>query len=392
MKIQWIAIRVIQEIVRDRRTLAFFLVVPLIVMALVYYALIEDEIARLGVVTRGAARLFEMDLVNTLGEEDNIEVVPLDIPDNEADPEKLRAMIQEKLLNREVEGVLYMDQQLLTDRFDGSKGTLHLYLEGSRPTLNATVMSAVAASMDDLASSLPVVIDGSCSALCANSVNMKPMDLEKHYLYGSEDFRLIDFFLPVFPPFFVFFFTFIISTISFQRERMRGTLERLMIAPVSFTQVILGYIGGFFIFSGLQAAIVLTFIISLLGFAVTGSQLAAIVFLTIIMMLIALIMGLAASYLAANEFQAIQFIPLVILPQIFLSDIIWNIEGFPRVFQWLSFILPLTHANKAMRNVLLKNQSVWQSWPQLVVLGGFFLAFLLLLQISARRFRTTGSG
>ena len=390
MKIHWITLRVIQEIVRDRRTLAFFLIVPLVVMSLVYYALTEDEIARIGVVSRGGMRLFELDLVNTLEEEDNIEVVVLDIPDEETDSTRLENMIKKLLINREVEGILYMGEQLLIDRFGGKEGTLHVYVEGSRPTMTASVFGAIASSMDDLASSMPVVIDASCSSFCANSINIKPMNLEKHYMYGSEDYRLIDFFLPVFPPFFVFFFTFIISTITFQRERVRGTLERLMIAPISFSQVILGYIGGFFMFCGLQAAIVLTFIISLLGFPITISQLMAIILLTVVMMLISLVIGLFASFMASNEFQALQFIPLVILPQIFLSDLIWNIEGFPRVFQWISMFLPLTHANAAMRDVLLKNQSLWQSWPQLMALSAFFFAFLVFLLLAARRFRTAG--
>jgi len=387
MKMRWIALRVIQEIVRDRRTLAFFFLVPSVVMSLLYYALIEDEIARIGIVARGNMRLFELDLISTLEEEDYIEVVPLDIPDEEIDRDILVKQIKEHLVQKKAEGILYLGEQLLIDRFDGKPGTLDLYVEGSRPTLTATVLNAVASSLDDLAAAMPVVIDESCSALCANSVNSQPLDLEKHYLYGSEDYRVIDFFLPVLSPFFIFFFTFIISTITFQRERVRGTLERLLIAPVSFAQIVLGYVGGFFIFSTAQAVIILTFIISLLGFAISWSQLLSIVGVTIIMLLISLILGLLASFLAANEFQAIQFIPLVILPQVFLSDLIWNIESFPSVFQWISLLLPLTHANAAMRNVLLKNQSLWQSWPQLAGLSVFFAVFLLLLVFAARRFR-----
>lgn len=251
MVARWIAWRIIREILRDRRTLAFFFLVPLIVMSLIYYALQEDETARLGVVSRGVMRLFEADLMLTLEEED-IELVSLDIPDEEIDPERLEQMIWTQLRTGQAEGILFLGEQLLEERFDGKRGRIDFYLEGSRPTLTASVVESVASVMDDLASSLPVVIDSSCSAFCANSVNIKPLDLEEHYLYGSEDYRLIDFFLPVFPPFFVFFFTFLISTITFQRERVRGTLERLLIAPVSFTQIVLGYVGGFIIFSGCQ--------------------------------------------------------------------------------------------------------------------------------------------
>jgi len=369
---------------RDRRTLAFFFLVPLLVMSLIYYALQEDETARLGVVSRGVMRLFEADLMMTLEEED-IELVSLDIPDEEVDPELLEKLIWAELRDGHAEGILFLGEQLLEERFDGKRGRIDFYLEGSRPTLTASVVESVASAMDDLAASLPVVIDSSCSAFCANSVNIKPLDLEEHFLYGSEDYRLIDFFLPVFPPFFVFFFTFLITTITFQRERLRGTLERLLIAPMSFAQIVMGYIGGFIIFSGCQAVIILTFILTLMSFKITLSQVGAITILTLLMLLISLVLGLLASFLAANEFQAVQFIPLVILPQIFLSDMIWSIDSFPVFFQWISLALPLTHANVAMRNVLLKQQNLWDSWPQLLTLSGFFLGILLFLVLVSSR-------
>ena len=381
MTVRWIAWRVILEILRDRRTVAFFVLVPIIVMTLIYYAIGEEEQARLGIVTRGAARLFEYNLVLAIEEEENVEIVSLDIPDEETDPENLRRLIQQSLLGGEADGILYMDERLLVDRFDGKRGTLWIYLEGSRPTLSATVLSAISSAMDDLASSLPVVIDATCSAECANSVNNKPMELERVYQFGSEDLRMIDFFLPVLPPFFVFFFTFIISTISFQRERVRGTLERLLVAPVHFHQIVLGYIGGFFIFSTVQSLIVVSFLIALIGFPLHGLQLVGLAVLVVSLMIIALLMGLLASFLAHNEFQAIQFIPMVILPQVFLSDIIWDIRSFPVLFQWISSLLPLTHVNIAMRNVVLKNQPLLDSWPQLLALAIFGIVILGLLMI-----------
>ncbi len=385
MVAHWIAWRIIREILRDRRTLAFFFLVPLVVMSLIYYALLEDEVARLGVISRGVMRLFEADLVKTLEDEEDIRLVELEIDDEETDPEILEIQIREHLVSGKVEGVLYLKESLLIERFDGRRGTLDIYVEGSRPTLTSAVLESVASAMDELAAALPVVIDQTCSAFCANSVNVKPMDLEKHYLYGSDDYRLIDFFLPVFPPFFVFFFTFIISTITFQRERVRGTLERLQIAPVSFTQVVIGYILGFLIFSGCQAAIILFFIFSLLGFPITVYQIATLIVLTLLMMLIALSLGLFASFMAANEFQALQFIPLVVLPQIFLSDMIWSIDSFPVVFQWISLVLPLTHANSMMRNVLLKQQGFLESWPDLLSLCVFIVVFMSLLIFTARK-------
>lgn len=375
----WIALRVILEIVRDRRTLAFFFLVPLVVMSLVYLALIQDETARIAVVARGAARLFVYDLERALEQEQDVVIVPLDIPDDERDPARIRATIQAALRAGQADGVLYFEESLLADRFDGRRGTLHLYLEGSRPTLTGAVASAVGNAADDLAASLPVVIDAGCSAQCANSVNAKPLEIEKVYLYGSEDYRMIDFFLPVLLPFFVFFLTFILSNITFQRERVRGTLERLLIAPLSLPQVVLGYMTGFLLFSVPQAGIVLAYLLALIGFPVGAGQVVDLCVVTMLMLLVALLLGLMVSFAARNEFQAVQFIPLVILPQVFFSDLIWSIDRFPAAFRWFAMFLPLTHANIVTRNVMLKGQHLWESWPHLAAMVAMLLAALLLL-------------
>jgi len=383
--IKWIAWRIIKELLRDRRTIAFLTLVPLVVMTLIYFAVSEDETVEIGVVTRGTARLFDADLIGALEKEDDIRIVSLDIDDNEIDRDKLVNDIEAQIKLRKADAIIYMDQQLLIDRFDNKPGTLHIYVEGSHPTITGAAFGAIADAMDDLASSLPVVIDASCSAMCANSVNSLPMVIEKHYLHGSEDYRQIDYFLPTFAPFFAFFFTFVLATISFQRERVNGTLERLLIAPIRFTTVISGYILGFIIFATVQAIIILTYVIILISFTVTPLQLLGTALVIILMMLIALSLGLLASFVARNEFQAVQFIPLVILPQIFLSDMIWDIRSFPYFFQVLSYPLPLTHANAAMRGLLIENQTILQIWPQLFTLSGFVVVIMFILSLVGRK-------
>ncbi len=383
--IRWIAWRIIREILRDRRTVAFLLLVPFVVMSLIYVAIAEDETVKVGVVARGAMRLFDADLIDAISREDNVVIVQPAIDDDETDSDKLVAQIKEELRQRKADVILYMDERLLNERFDNKPGTLHIYIEGTHPTVTATALGAIANAMDDLSAAMPTVIDADCSAHCANSVNSKPMNTEEHFLFGSDDYRMVDFFLPVFPPFFIFFFTFILSTISFQRERVNGTLERLMVAPIGFGQIIAGYVGGFAIFASVQATIIVSYVLVLVSFSVTLSQIADLAVITVLMMLVGLMLGLLASFLANNEFQAIQFIPLVVLPQIFLSDMIWDIESFPWFFQLLSYPLPLTHANTAMRNVLLKGLPLWQSWPQLLTLLGFALLILFALMTVARR-------
>jgi len=383
--IRWISWRVMRELSRDRRTVAFFFMMPVLVMTLVYLVLAENETARVAVVARGMARLFVYDLERALEQEKDITLVVMDIPDEERDPARLKALIQAALRRGEADGVLYFPEELITERFGGERGTLTLFLEGSRPTRTALVGSAVASASDDLAESLPVVIDAQCSAGCANSVNTKALNIEKDYLYGSEDLRTIDFFLPVLVPFFVFFLTFLLSTITFQRERVRGTLDRLLISPVGLPQVVLGYVLGFFVFALTQAAIVVTYLLALLGFAVSGAQVAQLVLVVLAVMIVALLLGLTVSFAARNEFQAIQFVPLVILPQVFFSDLIWSIETYPAWLRWIAYVMPLTHANMAVRGVLVRGETLWAHWPNLLALGAMFALALLALAVVGRR-------
>jgi len=385
VNIRWIALRIIQEIVRDKRTLALLFVVPIVVMTLIYYALATDEIAKVSVVSRGTARLFDSEIINVLENDDDVELVAIDIPDEETDPDILVELIKKELIAGHVDGVLYMDEQLLLDRFSDKRGTIHIFVEGSKPIITSSVFAAISSAMDDLAAGLPVVIDSSCSAFCADSVNNKTMDMEKHLIYGSDEYRLIDFFLPVFPTFFVFFFTFIISTISFQRERLRGTLERLQAAPIRFYEIVGGYVFGFFIFVTLQSIIIESYIMVLIEFEFSIQQFVSYSVVVILTMLVSLMLGLMASFLAANEFQAIQFIPLFILPQIFLSDMIWSIDSFPKVFKYISYAFPLTYSNKVARDVMIRNKPLIDSWFSLLVLVGFILLILTVMTIIANR-------
>jgi ABC-2 type transport system permease protein len=381
----WVARRVVIEIVRDHRTLAFFFVVPVVVMTLVYYALVADEVARVDIIPRGPSRMFYADLRDALQESEDVEVVSADIPDEESDPAELAAHFRRVLASGEVDGILYIGPELVPDRVELKRGTLHLYVEGTRPSKTALVLSGVKDATDALAEALPTVIDAECSAECAASVNAKPLDVEEHFSHGSSDNEAVDFFLPVLPPFFVFFFTFILSTITFQRERVRGTLERILVAPVSFLQVVGGYVAGFFAFAAVQATVVVAYFLKLTAFPVGLGQLGALAVIIGLSLVIALLLGLLASFVAYNEFQALQFIPLVILPQLFLSDIIWDIQTFPEAFRMISLALPLTYANVASRNILIRGETLAGSLTELLALAAFAVVFFMLLAIVGRR-------
>jgi len=148
------------------------------------------------------------------------------------------------------------------------------------------------------------------------------------------------------------FFGFILTGVSFLRERSQGTLERLMVSPVSRGDLSVGYMLGFLVFATVQSIIILLFTIYALDVQYRGA-LWQIFVMQFLITIGAVNLGIFISTYARNEFQVVQFIPLFILPQIFLSGILWPVEQMPGYLQWVSDFLPLTYAVRGLREIML---------------------------------------
>ena len=180
------------------------------------------------------------------------------------------------------------------------------------------------------------------------------------------------------------FFSFLLTGISFLRERSQGTMERLMASPVSRLDIVVGYLFGFFIFALTQTLIILLFTIYVLGVDYYGDLWQIFVF-QVVVITVAVNLGIFISTFARNEFQMVQFIPLIILPQVFLCGVIWPMEQMPDYLQWLSAILPLTYAVDGLRNIMLTGKSLLDVGFELSVLIGFALIISILAAITLRR-------
>ena len=183
---------------------------------------------------------------------------------------------------------------------------------------------------------------------------------------------------------FVLFFIFILTGVGFLRERAQGTLERLQTTLVGSFDIMLGYMLGFLIFAIVQTAVILVFTIYALRIDYLGSlwEVAAILFLVVT---VAVSLGIFISSFANNEFQVVQFIPIVLAPQIFLSGVIIPVEQMPTLFEWFSVVLPLTYAVDALRETMLRGAELTALWPNLAALGAFSLALLAAAVATLRR-------
>jgi len=180
------------------------------------------------------------------------------------------------------------------------------------------------------------------------------------------------------------FFGFLLTGISFLRERSQGTMERLMASPVSRLDIVIGYLFGFFILALIQTLIILLFTIYVLNVTYHGDLWQIFVF-QIVVIAGAVNLGIFISTFARNEFQMVQFIPLIIIPQVFLCGVIWPVEQMPDYLQWLSTILPLTYAVDGLRSIMLSGESLIDVGFELAVLVGFAIVISIVAAITLRR-------
>ncbi len=183
---------------------------------------------------------------------------------------------------------------------------------------------------------------------------------------------------------FGFFFTFLLTGVSFLRERAQGTLERLLTTPVGRADILVGYLLGFLVFAGIQSLVILLFTIFALQIEYQGA-LWQIFVLLMLLTVVSVNLGIFVSTFARNEFQVVQFIPIVLAPQIFLSGVILPVDQLPGYFQAASDVLPLTYAVDGLKEIMLRGQTLTDIGGELAVLGGFAFVLLVLAAVTVRR-------
>jgi ABC-2 type transport system permease protein len=382
-----VARRVAQGFRRDERTLALMFVVPLVVTALLGWVLSEQKEETVRVVIVNEAGVVGDRLVTALTDaaqdpENDIEIVSTVGTEPEAD-----ALIRDG--TAQIGIVLPGD--LLATVTSGERPTLTVITEGTEPAAEAGRFGTLQGVMADLASNL--VPPGAPAPVVPQ--------IERRTIYLSPDASQADVFAPIFLGLFGYFFVYLLTGISFLRERIGGTLERLLATPVTRGEIVLGYSLGFSIFAALQVVLLTLLILNAvevpaigplpsftigLGVASAGSPYLAFA-VALLLSIGAVNLGIFLSTFARTELQILQFIPLVIVPQILLGGVFWPVDRLPDVLNAIAQVLPLTYAVDALREVMLKGADLSSSAIQLdlAVLAGIALFFVVLASTTIKR-------
>ncbi len=140
---------------------------------------------------------------------------------------------------------------------------------------------------------------------------------------------------------------FLVSSITMLRERSSGTLERLMTLPVGRLDLLAGYAIAFAAVAAVQVLVAAAVSFWLLGLESNGSV-AAIVLLAMLNAVLGVALGLFVSAFAGTEFQAVQFMPIFIMPQILICGLFTPRPAMAPVLEWLSDVLPMSYAYEAL--------------------------------------------
>jgi ABC-2 type transport system permease protein len=183
---------------------------------------------------------------------------------------------------------------------------------------------------------------------------------------------------------FPFITMFLVTSITMLRERTTGTLERLMTMPLAKLDLLLGYGIAFALVATVQSLITSGIAFGLLGLDVAGSAWLVVV-LAVGNAVLGMALGLLVSAFARTEFQAVQFMPAVVTPQLLLCGLFAPRDQMAPVLEAISYALPLTYAYDALDRVATIGELGWEGAVDLAVVSGATLLSLLLAAATLRR-------
>ena len=353
-----IAKKVMKELFRDKRTLAMMFVAPVFIMWLMNLMFSASTAVNIKLATQD----LPTSLVTKMDDLDHVSVQTY----------KDLNQAKKDLADEKVDAVVsYKNGEYQVDyaNTDASKTSM------TRQVLRTSIASEGSNQlMARVKQALPQL-----------KLEAKAPEIKESYQYGDKNTSFFTSMIPVLMGFVVFFFVFLISGMALLKERTSGTLERLLATPVKRSEIVYGYMLSYGLIAILQTAVVVLAAIWLLDVEVVGN-LFNVIIVNVVLALVALAFGILLSTLAKSEFQMMQFIPLVIMPQLFFSGII-PLSSMGDWAQTVGKFLPLTYSGDAMSQIILYGRSIGDVLPNIGVLLIFLVILTILNIVGLRRYR-----
>ena len=336
MRIKAVAVRILQQMRHDRRTLALMLAAPVLVLTIIHFVL-EDTVIEGRVAVISAPESY----INALAD---YNIIAFRYDERDA-----RIALEQGAVDASV-------------RITGGKS--YIEIDGSDSSRTNMILSGLEAAKINTGLVRP---------------DLKP---EIRYIYGYEDLSTFDNFGTILIGFMIFFFVFLVAGISFLQERTTGTLEKLLSAPIRRWEIVTGYVLGFGIVTVIQSVVISLYVVYVLKVMMIGSLFLVLV-ITFCTAIMALTLGILLSTAANNEFQMIQFIPLVVVPQVFFSGL-FELSPF---WESVGKVMPLHYVAHALKEVMIKGNGISKIFGDLLIMISLSLLFMFANTVLLKRYR-----
>lgn len=369
--------KVLIELFRDKRSLALMFLAPILVMWLMNVMFSANSKSKATIATVDV----NQSITRKLRKIDGIDTVKYQ-------DQKVAA---KKLEKHKVDAVIYYH--------DNKYDVTHANTDSGKTVLTKQALNAALTkdSFQILTSKLKKTQKMQAKLIKANPLlaktlpqapnNKKTSNIKivNHYQYGNKDTGFFAKMVPILLGFFVFLFVFLISGMALLKERTSGTLDRLLATPVRRSEIVFGYMFGYGFISIAQATVIVLATIWLLKIDVVGN-IFNVILVSFILALVALAFGLLLSTLAGSEFQMMQLIPIVIVPQVFFSGII-PLDTMANWVQYIGKVLPLTYTGDALTKIMLYGNGLSSITSDILALLIFLVILIYLNVVGLKRYR-----
>jgi ABC-2 type transport system permease protein len=378
--------RVLKQISRDRRTLGMMIAMPAVIMLIFGFALggqvkhvpilvdNQDRGFSIGVAS-SASFHFGDSIVSSLEQDDRVKVTlgsfdegirgvengtyyaAISIPSN---------FSQSLFLSQTGQSLQHLGnislplgvEQMLSVNSTSLNATVPIYLDGTKPANEASILGALQSALQ-------------------GSFGSGGVTLDKQFAFGNVEYSGLDVSIPSVIAFVLTFLVLLISLIIVSRESTSGVLSRLYATPLSAIERLLGYSIALLLLGIIMVSVILGIGIGVFGVVVRGS-IFLLFFGAVLYALAHVFLAVFLSNFAKNELQAVQMAPLIALPSMALSGMLIPVSTFPDWVQAIAKFIPMYYGNRVFEGIMLKGYGISNLAPEFAVIGGIALLFFVL--------------
>ena len=275
-----------------------------------------------------------------------------------------------------------LDYNIVTYNYDENRARIALErgeVDATLNIINGKSYIQIDGSDSDKAQ---MILNGLEMARLNNNQPRPDLISDVKYIYGYQDMSIFDRIGSILIGFLIFFFVFLVAGISFLQERTAGTLEKLLSTPIRRWEIVVGYVFGFGVITVVQSLVISFYVVHVLNVMNIGSLLYVLI-ITFFTAMVALTLGILLSTAANNEFQMVQFIPIVVVPQVFFTGLF---ELSP-IWKSVGKIMPLYYTAHALEEVMTRGHGILDIYKDLLIMMSLSVFFMILNIFLLKRYR-----